>query len=137
MQSLFPRDTDLSFLHVTSDTRRAVVVHLDKVAQLRRAELKLREALDRDPTDEERAHDLQISPRSVGLYRQAARTPVSLDAPMGDDESQRIADTVADPNAAAPFDRLSQETDSRSFSPCRTGFDGASPPCSFVSEVEK
>ena len=96
-----------------SKTIRLPVHVVDKVAQLRRAELKLREALDRDPTDEELAHDLQISPRSVGLYRQAARTPVSLDAPMGDDESQRIADMVADPNAAAPFDRLSQETDAQ------------------------
>jgi RNA polymerase primary sigma factor len=96
-----------------SKTIRLPVHVVDKVAQLRRAELKLREALDRDPTDEELAHDLQMSPRSVGRYRQAARTPVSLDAPMGDDESQRIADTVADPNAAAPFDRLSQETDAQ------------------------
>ena len=36
---------------------------------------------------------------------------MSLDAPIGDDESNRIAEVVADPNAAAPFDRVIQETD--------------------------
>jgi RNA polymerase primary sigma factor len=96
-----------------SKTIRLPVHVVDKVAHLRRAEVRLRETLDRDPTDEELAHDLQISGRSVGLYRQAARAPVSLDAPMGDDDLNRIADVVADPNAAAPFDRLVQETDTQ------------------------
>lgn len=96
-----------------SKTIRLPVHVVDKVAHLRRAELKLREILEREPTDEELAHDLQISARRVGLYRQASRAPVSLDAPTGDDESNRIADLVADPNAAAPFDRLIKETDTQ------------------------
>src|SRR5258706_5029008 len=78
---------------------------------MRRAEMKLRETLDRDPTDEELAHELQISPRRVELYRQASRAPVSLDAPIGDDDSNRVSEVVADPNAAAPFDRVVRETD--------------------------
>src|SRR5208283_1161827 len=40
-----------------------------------------------------------------------SKAPVSLDAPMGDDESSRVSEVVADPNAALPFDRLIQETD--------------------------
>lgn len=96
-----------------SKTIRLPVHVVDKVAHLRRAEMKLREMLDRDPTDEELAHDLQISLRRVELYRQASRTPVSLDAPMGDDDSNRIADVVADPNAAAPFDQVILETDTQ------------------------
>lgn len=96
-----------------SKTIRLPVHVVDKIAHLRRAERRLREMLDRDPTDEELAHDLQISARRVELYRQASRAPVSLDAPMGDDESSRIADVVADPNAAAPFDQVIQETDTQ------------------------
>ena len=94
-----------------SKTIRLPIHVVDKVAHLRRAEMKLRETLDRDPTDEELAHELQISPRRVEQYRQASRAPVSLDAPIGDDESNRISEVVADPNAAAPFDRVIQETD--------------------------
>ena len=36
---------------------------------------------------------------------------MSLDAPVGDDESSRVSEIVADPNAELPFDRLRQETD--------------------------
>ena len=96
-----------------SKTIRLPVHVVDQLAHLRRAETRLRETLDRDPTDEELAHELQIKPRQVELYRRASRSPVSLDAPIGDDESNRIAEVVADPNAAAPFDRVIQETDSR------------------------
>jgi len=95
-----------------SKTIRLPVHVVDKVARLRRAEVKLREALDRDPTSEELAEELGMSPRRVEQYRLAAAAPVSLDAAISsDDDSARIADVVADPNAAAPFDRLLQQTD--------------------------
>ncbi len=92
-------------------TIRLPVHVVDKVAHIRRAEVKLREAFDRDPTDEELAHELDLDARRIRQYRQASRAPVSLDAPIGDDTSERVSEIVADPNAAAPFDRLVQETD--------------------------
>jgi RNA polymerase primary sigma factor len=94
-----------------SKTIRLPVHVVDKVAHLRRAELKLREVLGREPTEEELADELQIPARRVAQYRQAARAPVSLDAPIGDDDLNHVSEVVADPNAAAPFDRLIQETD--------------------------
>ncbi|MGN6642926.1 MAG: sigma-70 family RNA polymerase sigma factor [Verrucomicrobiota bacterium] len=94
-----------------SKTIRLPVHVVDKVAHLRRAEMKLRESLDREPTDEELADELQMNPRRVEQYRQASRAPVSLDAPVGDDDSSRISEVVADPNAASPFDHVLQETD--------------------------
>jgi RNA polymerase primary sigma factor len=92
-------------------TIRLPIHVVDKLAHIRRAEMRLREAFDRDPSDEELAQELKISPRRVSLYRRASKAPVSLDAPIGDDESNRISEVVADPNAAAPFDRVIQETD--------------------------
>jgi RNA polymerase primary sigma factor len=94
-----------------SKTIRLPVHVVDKVAHLRRAEAKLRETLDREPTDEELADELHMNAQRVAKYRRASRAPVSLDAQMGDDESSRVSDVVADPNAALPFDRLVQETD--------------------------
>jgi RNA polymerase primary sigma factor len=96
-----------------SKTIRLPIHVVDKVTHIHRADVKLRETLGRDPTDEEVAHELQISPRRVELYRQAARAPLSLDALLGDDDSDRISEGVADPNAAAPFDRVIRETDSQ------------------------
>ncbi len=87
-------------------------VHVvDKVAHIRKAEVKLREAFDRDPTDQEVADHLGLNPRRIQQYRDASKAPVSLDAPIGADEPKQISEVVADPNAAAPFDRLIQETD--------------------------
>jgi len=94
-----------------SKTIRLPVHVVDKVAHIRKAEVKLREAFDREPTDEEVAEHLGLNPRRIQQYRDASKAPISLDAPIGTDEPQRISEVVADPNAAAPFDRLVQEND--------------------------
>ena len=84
---------------------------IERVTKMRRAEVTLRETFDREPTDQELADHLGLDARRIRQYRQAAKAPVSLDAPLGDDEPNRISDVVADPNAAAPFDRIVQEND--------------------------
>src|SRR5882672_2335442 len=84
---------------------------VDKLANIRRAEVKLHEILDREPNDEELADFLRMDVRRVKIYRQASKAPVSLDAPLSDDDSDQVSEIVADPNAAAPFERLVKETD--------------------------
>src|ERR1700755_1337788 len=94
-----------------SKTIRLPVHVVDKVAHIRRAELRLRETLDREPTDEEVAEELGLDARRVRRYRQASRAPVSLDAPIGDDDTDRVSEVVADPNATLPSEQLSYESD--------------------------
>jgi RNA polymerase primary sigma factor len=94
-----------------SKTIRLPVHVVDTVAHIRRAEMRLRDALGHDPTDQEIAADLGINPRSVQLYRDAARAPVSLDAPIGTDEPNLIGEIVPDTSTAAPFDQLIKESD--------------------------
>jgi RNA polymerase primary sigma factor len=94
-----------------SKTIRLPVHVVDKVAHIRKAEVKLREAFDRDPTDQEVADHLGLNPRRIQQYRAASKAPISLDAPVNADEPQRISEVVADPNAAAPFDRLVRAND--------------------------
>src|SRR5436190_989079 len=66
-----------------SKTIRLPIHVVDKMAHIRRAETRLREVLDRDPTDEEVAADVGIKPQRVREYRDASRAPVSLEAPLG------------------------------------------------------
>jgi len=96
-----------------SKTIRLPVHVVDAVAQIRRAEAKLRETLNREPTDEEVAAEVDLDPRRLRQYRDAAKAPVSLEAPLGsDDDSDHVAEVVADANAAAPFERVLKENDS-------------------------
>jgi RNA polymerase primary sigma factor len=96
-----------------SKTIRLPVHVVDKVAHIRKAEIKLREAFDREPTDQEVADHLGLNPRRIQQYRDASKAPISLDAPIDAGEPQRISEVVADPNAAAPFDRLVHENDTQ------------------------
>jgi RNA polymerase primary sigma factor len=73
--------------------------------------MRLREVLDRDPTDEEVASELGLDAKRVRRYRQASRAPVSLDAPIGDDDNDRVSEVVADPNAALPSEQLAYASD--------------------------
>jgi RNA polymerase primary sigma factor len=84
---------------------------VERVGKMRRAEMKLQDILRREPTDQELGQEVGLDARRVRRYRDAARAPVSLDAPIGDDGSENISEVVADPNAAAPFERLLKEND--------------------------
>jgi RNA polymerase primary sigma factor len=93
-------------------TIRLPVHVVDKVAHIRRAELKLKEIFDRDPTDEELAEELGLKPQRVREYREAAKSTISLEAPLGhDDDSDHLSEVVADPRAEAPFERLAKDSD--------------------------
>ncbi|MGZ5566036.1 MAG: sigma-70 family RNA polymerase sigma factor [Limisphaerales bacterium] len=93
-----------------SKTIRLPVHVVDKVAHIRRSALKLQEIFGREPTDEEIAEELGISRRRVTQYRAAAVTPTSLDASLGDEDSNRISDVVEDERADTPYQELEQKT---------------------------
>ena len=95
----------------TSKTIRLPVHVVDKMSQIRKAEVKLRETLDREPTDEEVADDLGLDARRIRRYREASRAPVSLDSPIGLDDATTVSEHVADTNAIAPFDQLLTHND--------------------------
>jgi RNA polymerase primary sigma factor len=94
-----------------SNTVRLPVHVADKMSLIRKSEARLRGTLDREPTDEEIADDLGLKARSIRLYRDASRTPVSLDSPISVNDSTSIAEHVADPDALDPLDELVRNND--------------------------
>ena len=82
-----------------------------KMAHVRKAELRLRETLERVATDEEVAEDVDLNPRRIRQYREASRAMVCLDSPVSGDDPTPISDIVADENAAAPSDELVKDND--------------------------
>jgi len=94
-----------------SKTIRLPLHVTQKVSQMRRTAIKLRETLDREATDQELADDLELDPRRLRRYRDASRAMVCLDSPISSEDSTPLSETVADENAAAPFEDLLREND--------------------------
>ncbi|MGA2788244.1 MAG: sigma-70 family RNA polymerase sigma factor [Verrucomicrobiota bacterium] len=93
-----------------SKTIRLPVHLVDKISKMRRLAMRLQEELGREPTDEELADELDITPVRVRQMRLAAIRPASLDAPIGDDESNNFSDVVEDENATSPYENLKDKT---------------------------
>jgi len=93
-----------------SKTIRLPVHLVDKIAKMRRTAMKLQEVFGREPTDDELAEEMGMSPSRVAQMRTAAIRPASLDAPLGDDESNNFAEVVQDENADTPYEQLEQKT---------------------------
>lgn len=93
-----------------SKTIRLPVHLVDKISKMRRTALKLQEILGREPSDEELGDELGMTASRVAQLRTAAIRPASLDAPIGDDESNNFAEIVQDEAATTPYQQLEDKT---------------------------
>jgi RNA polymerase primary sigma factor len=93
-----------------SKTIRLPVHLVDRISRMRRIAMKLHEVLGREPTDEELGEELSMSASRVAQLRTAAIRPASLDAPIGDDDSNSFAEVVQDENAETPYQHLEDKT---------------------------
>jgi len=96
-----------------SKTIRLPVHLVDKISRMRKTAMKLQEVFGREPTDEELAEEMGMSSSRVAQMRTAAIRPASLDAPIGDDESNNFAEVVQDENADTPYEQLEEKTVTR------------------------
>jgi RNA polymerase primary sigma factor len=82
-----------------------VPVHVvELIYKMKRVTRQLYQDLGRDPEPEEIAHEINLSKERVIELQGIAETPVSLDAPLMDDEQYNLSDMLEDPHAAAPAD---------------------------------
>jgi RNA polymerase primary sigma factor len=93
-----------------SKTIRLPVHLVDKISKMRKVGMKLQEELGREPTDEELADEMDMTAARVRQMRMAAIRPASLDAPIGDDDSNNFSDVVEDENATSPYGNLEDKT---------------------------
>jgi len=69
---------------------------LDELSRLNRHERALVLRLHREPTDEELAEAAELPVERVTELRQAARTTVSLDTPVGEDGDTSLGDLIGE-----------------------------------------
>jgi RNA polymerase primary sigma factor len=93
-----------------SKTIRLPVHLVDKISRMRRTAMKLQEVLGREPTDEELAEELHTTPGRIAQMRLASVRPASLDAPIGDEDSNVFSEIVQDENAFTPYEQLEEKT---------------------------
>ena len=96
-----------------SKTIRLPVHLVDKISKMRRTAMRLQEELGREPTDEELGEELGITGSRVAQMRMAAIRPASLDAPIGDEDSNNFAEVVQDESADTPYEQLEEKTVTR------------------------
>ena len=96
-----------------SKTIRLPVHLVDKISKMRRTAMKLHEIFGREPTDEELAEEMGMTSSRIAQLRTAAIRPASLDAPIGDDDSNTFSEVVQDENADTPYEQLEEKTVTR------------------------
>jgi RNA polymerase primary sigma factor len=85
-------------------------VHMVETGQkIARARRHLEQLNGRDPSPEELAAELDLPIKKVLTALTAARTPVSLETPVGDDGDARLGDFVEDLMTPAPSEALAKK----------------------------
>ncbi len=82
-----------------------VPVHMtETVGKIARAARRLAQESGREPSTEELAARLGLPLDKVRTVQRLVKEPVSLEAPVGDDEEGRLGDLIEDKDAVMPFD---------------------------------
>ena len=82
-----------------------VPVHMgDQINRLLRTSHQLTQLLGRDPTTQELADSLRVTPKKVENMIQVARRPISLETPTDEEEDSILSDFIQDDESPAPTD---------------------------------
>ena len=80
-----------------------VPVHMyEQINRLTRTSRQLVQELGRDPTTEEIADELGVTPRKVEHIMRVSQRPLSLEMPVGEEEDSYLGDFIEDEDADAP-----------------------------------
>jgi RNA polymerase primary sigma factor len=90
-----------------SRTIRVPVHMVEMINQLVRVRRRLEQELSRDPTNQEIAIEMALTPEKVREVIQVAQAPVSLEQPIGDEDESHLSDFVEDKEATSPAEAAS------------------------------
>jgi len=87
-----------------------VPVHMyEQINRLARVSRQLVQELGRDPTVEEIAAELGVSPKKVERTIKVSQRPLSLEMPVGEEDDSFLGDFIEDSDAPSPTDQASQQ----------------------------
>ena len=85
-------------------TIRVPVHMVETINKLARAQRALMQDLNREPTIEEIAAEMDVEPGRVSELRRIAQDPISLEMPLGEEEDSTLGDFVEDTDAEVPVE---------------------------------
>jgi RNA polymerase primary sigma factor len=88
-------------------TIRIPVHMVETINKLIRIQRQLLQDLGREPTPEEIAHEMDLSPEKVREILKVSQEPVSLETPIGEEEDSHLGDFIEDSDAVVPIDAAS------------------------------
>ncbi len=89
-------------------TIRIPVHMVETINKLVRVQRQLLQELGRNPTNEEIAKEMNIDVEKVREVRKIAQEPVSLEAPIGEEDDSHLGDFIEDEKALAPDEAANQ-----------------------------
>jgi len=76
----------------------------ESISKLTRTSRYLARGIGREPTPEEIAEKMELPVDKIRHFIRIARSSISLEAPVGDDETSRLGDFIEDKDEASPAD---------------------------------
>jgi RNA polymerase primary sigma factor len=87
-------------------TIRIPVHMVEVINKLARVQRQLLQDLGREPTPEELAHELDMTPEKVVEVQKYGREPISLHTPLGEDGDSEFGDLIEDTEAVVPLEAV-------------------------------
>ena len=88
-------------------TIRIPVHMVETINKLIRVQRQLLQELGREPTPEEIAEQMELTPEKVREIIKVSQEPVSLETPIGEEEDSHLGDFIEDSDAVVPIDAAS------------------------------
>jgi RNA polymerase primary sigma factor len=90
-------------------TIRIPVHMVETINKMIRIQRQLIQDLGREPSLDEIANKMGITPEKVQNIQRIAKEPISLEAHVGEEEDSSLGDFISDPNALTPHEYMLQE----------------------------
>ncbi|WP_062355783.1 RNA polymerase sigma factor RpoD [Bacillus kwashiorkori] len=90
-------------------TIRIPVHMVETINKLIRIQRQLLQDLGREPTPEEIAEEMDLTPEKVREILKIAQEPVSLETPIGEEDDSHLGDFIEDQEATSPSDHAAYE----------------------------
>lgn len=89
-------------------TIRIPVHMVETIHKLTRATRQLLQKLGRDPTTDEIAEFMGLTPEKIAEIQKIAQDPISLENPVGEEDDSKIADFIEDESIRSPIEVATQ-----------------------------